>query len=113
MEKTLEQLEAQKSRFDIFKDQAQMGSGEEYQSKMKGNGSFDYRRQVDSLIQLSNQMNGRLLIYLFGFWHGQHLADLYYNCDRNLLTFFSRIDSEYRFFILYELKTNESLFAHC
>ena len=83
-----------------------------YREAIKGNGGFEYRRQVEQLILLSNRMNYGLLCYLFDPTMAQHLAAKYVESNRNLLTFLNQIDDNYRFFILHELKTNANLFAH-
>lgn len=100
------------SRYEQFVENAQHRR-DTYYDELSGDGSFDYHDQVTALIQLSNQLNAGILVYLFGEQTGMHLAEKFIlECDRNLLRFFSCIDSQYRFYILYELKTNKTLFAN-
>ncbi|QKZ15166.1 hypothetical protein [Spirosoma sp. KUDC1026] len=84
-----------------------------YREEMAENGTFYYNEQVNQLIRLSNSINHRMLVYLFGERLGAHFAERYVNADRNLLTFFSLLDENYQLFLLHELKTNDALFAHC
>lgn len=101
------------SRYQTFVDRA-VDNFSDYEKKLKGDGSFQYSDQVVELIQLSNKMNGNLLVYLFGKQLGKHLAEKFViECRRNLLEFFNCIDSQYRFFILHELKNDKHLFAYC
>ena len=100
------------SRYELFKFAAQSDI-KAYRKELTGNGSFDYVSQVTELERLSINMNGRLLTYLFGDLLGAHLRDKFaVECRGNLLHFFRQLTSEYKFFILHELKTNKSLFAN-
>lgn len=101
----------EKTRFEQFLDYGQ--NSDKYAEDIRGNGGFDYHKQVTQLIALSNNMNYRLLVYLFGDQIGQHMAQKYLNKGRDLLAFLGSIDGPERFFLLHELKTNETLFAHC
>jgi hypothetical protein len=84
-----------------------------YREKLKGDGSFAYVSQVTDLARLGNNMNYFMLVYLFGDILGNHLNEKFViQHNRNLLSFLTELTSEYRFFILYELKNNENLFAH-
>ncbi len=100
------------SRFDEFKESA-LNDTKAYREKLQGNGSFEYKEQVAQLMNLSIHININLLVYLFGPQTGARLAEIYVKYDRNLLTFLAKISPDYRMFILYELKTNETLFSHC
>jgi hypothetical protein len=85
-----------------------------YQNDLKGNGTFEYVDQLLDLLTFSNKINNRLLVYLFGERLGEHLWFKFVTShNRNLLEFFSGLTSEYRFFVLHEIKTNESLYAYC
>lgn len=80
---------------------------DKFRKELRGDGSFEYLAQVKQLERLANKMNGDMLVYLFGEHPGMHLADKFaYQCRRNILFFFSQLTTEYRMFILYELKTN-------
>lgn len=84
---------------------------ESYRKELKGDGTFDYLQQVDQLEKLSNKINLSMLVYLFGERLGTHLAEKFViECNRNLLSFLSRLHYEYRVFILHELKNNELIF---
>lgn len=85
-----------------------------YYNRLGGDGSFQYAAQVRQLQELSHKMNGSMLIYLFGEQLGAHLWTKFAGQFKgNLLNFLSYLTEEYRFFILYELKTNKLLFAYC
>ncbi|ARK08996.1 hypothetical protein A6C57_00970 [Fibrella sp. ES10-3-2-2] len=99
------------SRFEQFL--ASPETNENFRADLKGNGSFEYAKQVKQLVKLSNNANLRLMIYLFGEQLGYHMAEKYLDTGRDLLAFFGGIDDEHLLFILHELKTNESLFAYC
>jgi len=102
-----------KSRYELFCENA-LSDFSKYEKELKSDGSFNYSDQVTQLQLLSNKINLKMLKYLFGDFLGTHLAEKYaIECNRNLLTFFSAIDSQYKFYILYELKNNEDLFFHC
>lgn len=101
------------TRFEAFKAAAQVNI-QAYNKELHGDGTWCYVEQVKQLESLSMNMNGRLLIYLFGEHIGTHLAEKFtQECRGNLLYFLRQLTSEYRFFILYELKNNKVLFAHC
>jgi hypothetical protein len=103
----------EKSRFEIFNEQAREDM-DAYRKKLMGDGTFSYVSQVIELERLSYYLNQNLLKYLFGDLLGRHLAEKFANqCNRNLLVFLSKLTSEYRFFILYELKNNRILFSYC
>ncbi len=102
------------SRFEQFKQTSSNLGADNYRQTISGNGGFDYNQQVSSLIELSNKFNTNLLIYLFDEKLGRHLVEKFaIECKRNLLDFLNKIDVEMKFFILHELKTNKTLFAHC
>lgn len=102
-----------KTRFEQFEDDARKDI-DAYQKELHSDGTWSYVAQVAQLEKLSINMNGRMLIYLFGDHLGEHLAEKFSGeCRGNLLYFLRQLTSEYRFFILYELKNNKSLFAYC
>lgn len=106
-------MNEEQSRYDIFVINAK-NNHESYRKDVSGNGSFEYVQQVLDLMTLSDKLNMPLLVYLFGKQLGEHLAYKFVmECDRNLMKFFGKLDSQYRFFLLHELKTNEQLFIHC
>ena len=86
---------------------------DDHRREIRGNGGFDYNEQVKMLTSLQNKLNTSLMIYLFGEQLGPHYAIVFYDNGRNLLSLFSKMDSEAQFFILHELKTNLNLFANC
>lgn len=98
------------TRFEQFLESAKK---ETYQADMKGSGTFEYDDQIIRLMVFSDKVNMRLLAYLFGTELGEHLAIKYMEARRNLLVFLGLLDSEKRFFILHEIKTNSELYAHC
>lgn len=103
----------EKTRFEQFTEDARSDFSA-YQQKLCGDGTWSYIDQVGQLEKLSINMNGRLLIYMFGDHLGEHLAEKFVGeCRGNMLYFLRQLTSEYRFFILYELKNNKSLFGYC
>lgn len=85
----------------------------QFRGELKGDGTFEFCTQVKQLEKLSNHINLAMMLYLFGEQPGRHLAEKFAGqCGRNLLFFFSQLTTEYRMFILYELKTNENLFYY-
>ncbi len=100
------------SRFEEFKENAKKDI-DNYRERLKGNGSFEYNETTIELIKLENKINSSLLIYLFGERLGNHYAERFVQSGRSLLRLMNNMDSEARFFLLYELKTNRDLFAHC
>ena len=100
------------TRYEEFKAHAHADM-EAYNKELHGDGTWSYVEQVKQLESLANNMNGRMLIYLFGEHIGSHLGEKFHGeCRGNLLYFLRQLTSEYRFFILYELKNNKVLFAH-
>lgn len=100
------------SRYELFKADAAKDI-DHYRKKVKGDGSFEYVDQVKQLQRLSNKMSGRLMVYLFGEQLGEHLIEKFVvECNRNLLNFLDKLDSQIKFYILYELKNNEQLFFY-
>lgn len=106
-------MDLEPTRFEQFKVAAQADI-KAYDKELHGDGTWCYVEQVKQLESLSINMNRRLLIYLFGEHIGDHLGTKFHDeCRGNLLYFLRQLTSEYRFFILYELKNNKALFAHC
>lgn len=100
------------TKYEKFKEDAQK-LGDQYRKNIHGNGGFDYNEQVHQLIRLENNINSKLMIYLFGEQLGGHYMKEFVRVDRNLLTLFGKMDDEAQFFMLHELKTNETLFSNC
>jgi len=101
-----------KSRYEIFKESAQEDI-EAYRKRLTGDGTFQYCAQVDQLERLSINLSSSIMAYMFGEQLGGHLWEKFATqCSRNLLFFLRQLTSEYRFFILHELKNNDRLFNH-
>lgn len=100
-----------KTKFELFKEDALIDMGV-YREKMKGCGSFEFVDLSDKLQELQNKLNKSLLQYLFGERLGEHYTNKFIGCDRNLLHFFNKISHEEKFFMLYELKTNQSIYSN-
>lgn len=104
---------ADQTRFESFQASARSNI-EQYRKDLKGDGTFQYVDQLKELAEFSNKVNNKLMVYLFGQDLGDHLSVKFVvQCDRNLLKFLMALTSEYRFFILHEIKNNETLYAHC
>lgn len=102
----------EKSRYELFKENAEADI-RAHQDRLMGDGTFDYVAQVTQLEKLSINISGRMMTHLFGEQLGEHLAVKFnVECRGNLLYFLRALTSEYKFFILYELKTNKNLFAN-
>lgn len=100
------------TRFDLFVADAKRDM-DKYRAELKGDGTFAYVDQVKALQKLASNMNGAMLIYLFGDQLGSHLADKFHNQARGDMMYFLRnLTSEYQFFILYSLKNDQYLFMH-
>jgi len=100
------------SRFELFQSEAKADIGA-YRERLKGDGTFNYVSQVLDLQKLSTNLSVRMFVYLFGEQLGGHLAEKFIGqCSRNLLYFLTQLTSEYRFYILHELKNNPHLFAY-
>lgn len=104
------------SRFEEFVINAQKNP--DYQTITKNNGSFEFNDCATKLVELQNKLNRSLLQYLFMNDTNEHLIEhlaekFAYTHQRNLLSWLGSIDSQYKFFIMHELKTNSALFAHC
>jgi hypothetical protein len=100
------------SRYELFSATAKADING-YRERLKGDGTFQFCEQVIQLQKLNSHINVHLLTYLFGERLGEHMAQTFVTLhERNLLSFMGRMTSEYRFFILHELKNNEQLFLH-
>jgi hypothetical protein len=64
------------------------------------------------LKELQNKINIRLLADLFGAQTGNHLAEKFISCDRNIVVFLDKIDQDKAFFILYKLKTDKLFYMN-
>lgn len=105
-------MESQKTRCEIFTENAKQDI-DKYRKELIGDGSFDFSSQIKELEKLQSNMSQSTLVYLFGDDLGRHLFAKFVNeYSRNLLSFFRGLHSEYRFFILYELKNNKYLFSY-
>lgn len=103
-------MNEEKSRYDLFLAEAKEDR-EAFRERLKGDGTFDFCTQVKALELLSTHLNTAMMVYLFGEHPGRHLAEKFAGqCGRNLLFFFSQLTTDYRFFILHELKNNKHLF---
>lgn len=102
----------EQSRFDLFKKAFEQDR-EGHHERMQGTGIFEFSKQVEALSKLQSNINTSMMVYLFGEHPGRHLAEKFaIECRGNMLYWFKQLTAEYRFFILYELKTNSHLFAH-
>lgn len=102
----------EKSRFDQFKEGFEKDR-DGHMDRMQAVGMFEFAKQVKSLRKLQSNINTNMMVYLFGDHPGRHLAEKFaIECRGNMLYWFGTLTDEYRFFILYELKTNNYLFAN-
>jgi hypothetical protein len=94
------------TRYEQFHARFKRDPGQ-FKDELRGDGSYSYIAQAKQLERMSSKMGGDMLVYLFGEQLGNHLAHKFAGqCGRNLLFFLTQLTSEYRMFILYELKTN-------
>lgn len=102
----------EQSRFDLFVANAKADI-DAYRKNLKGDGSFQYLDQVTQLGNLEINLSHRMMTYLFGERMGDHNWNKFsVECNHNLLRFFRQLHHEARFFIIYELKNNDMLFAN-
>lgn len=102
----------EQSRFDLFVANAKADI-DAYRKNLKSDGSFQYLDQVSQLEKLQINMSHRMMTYLFGERMGDHnWGKFSVECNHNLLRFFRQLHHEARFFIIYELKNNDMLFAN-
>ena len=73
-----------------------------------------YKCEIDHICKFEYYVNGNLFRYLFGTKLGSHLADKYaLECNRNLLLFFGAVTDEIKYFIIWQINTNKSLYVYC
>ena len=102
----------EQSRFEHFVVVAKADI-DTYRKNLQGDGSFQYLDQVTQLEKLQINLSHRMMTYLFGERLGDHNWQKFsVECNHNLLRFFRQIHHEARFFIIYELKNNDMLFAN-
>lgn len=102
----------EQSRFDLFVANAKADI-DAYRKNLMGDGSFQYLDQVTQLEKLAIGINHKMMVYLFGERMGDHYWQKFaVECSRDLLRFFRQLHHEARFFIIYELKNNDMLFAN-
>lgn len=102
----------EKSRFDQFKEAFEKDR-DGHMERMQAVGMFCFDKYITSLSKLQSNINTAMMVYLFGEHPGRHLAEKFVvECRGNMLYWFRQLSDEYRFFILYELKTNKYLFAN-
>lgn len=101
-----------KSRFDQFKEAFEKDR-DGHMERMQAVGMFQFSEQVKALSKLQSNINTNMMVYLFDDHPGCHLAEKFaVECRGNMLYWFRQLTDEYRFFILYELQTNKSLFVY-
>lgn len=100
------------TNFELFKSQAK-ANVEAFQATARIDGIWTLAGDLKVLTQFQNNMNLRLMCYLFGEDLGMHHWEKYYKwSSENVLVWMQRLDDEARVYILHELKTNDTLFAH-
>ena len=86
----------------------------EHRGMLREDDGLTFFKHVDMLQTLQNKMSGFLLIYLFGHELGEHLWTKYCtDHNRNMLSWLNNLTAEYRLFILYQVKSNDGLYAYC
>ena len=102
----------EQTRFDLFKSQAQANI-DAYHEKKSTKDTFALIKELDLITQLQYKMSGWTLIALFGDQFGEHLwVKFTQDHHGNLLNWLGSLSSEYRLFILHELKNDPYLFCH-
>lgn len=105
-------MNEEKTRYELFFAEYKADPGA-FQTRLKGDGTFEFCSQVKQLEKLSSKVNLAMMVYLFGDILGRHMAEKFAGqCGRNLLFFLNQLTVEYRMFILYELKTNKDLLMY-
>lgn len=101
------------TNFELFKSKAKINV-EAFQTTARIDGVWTLAGDLQLLIELQNKMNCRLMLHMFGEDLGMHQWEKYYKwSDENVLKWVQRLDEEARIYVLYELKTNDTLYANC
>jgi hypothetical protein len=102
------------SKYEQFVADAEKAGYEAYRKSIEGNGTFEYRDVVNSLIEFEDKANVPLFQYLFGEQLGIHYATIFFNgANRSILKLFGKMESAKVFYMLHEMKTNKTLYAYC
>lgn len=100
------------TNFELFKTQAK-ANVEAFQTTARIDGVWTLAGDLKVLTQFQNNMSHRLMKHMFGDRLGEHYYADYreiFHC--NILMWMQRLDDEARIYVLHELKTNATLFAH-
>lgn len=101
------------TRFEEFKANAQRDI-QAYRREMDREGLWSFKESAKLLQELQNKMSYRLMIYLFDKQLGEHLYDsLRHMHQGNILNWLTGLNEEFYIYVLAEVKTNKSLYAHC
>ena len=99
------------SEYDKFKEEINRDR-DRYIKFYEENELRSYFSQIDELMKLQNHLSLRVCVKLFDEQLGTHLFEKFVeNSDRNILHFLNSLDSEYKCFLLLQLKTNQLLFV--
>lgn len=80
---------------------------EAFREKQKELDAFAFSRVVMSLQRLQHHLSGYIMVDWFGEQLGNHLWEKFViQHNRNLLSWLSKITSEYRYFVLHHLMTD-------
>ena len=93
--------------FEKFKVNAESDI-DTYRQRMVANGQFEFRDCIKELISFQNKVSYFTFERMFGIDLGSHLWDKFVKVwNRNALNFLASLNSEYQFYILYEIKTGK------
>ena len=100
------------TEFEKFKAEAEADI-HAYRDKPSTKDTFSFSEYVKLLEQLQNKMSGHTLMHMFGDQLGMHLWEKFVvGHSRNLISWFNGLTSEYRFYILHQLKNDPYIFIH-
>ena len=99
------------SRYESFLSDAQADVAS-FKERAKEDGTYAFSSDINKIVEFSNRVSGKLMQYLFGDQLGKHLFEKFVcEYDRNFLDFLSYLHSNYKFFLLFEIKNNDMLYS--
>ena len=100
----------EKTRYEEFIESYE-DDRDKVRQELKDKGVYDFQNYFIALEEFQNKVNASVFVYLFGSQLGEHLWEKFVNqSGRNAIRRLSTLTSEYRFFILHEIKVNKYLY---